>query len=86
MTHSKLRRNLSNTQSQLKIEKLSSIAKGNKLKTLEELVVKIGYDAKHRKEVEDILKNKDLEIVALMKQLKFPSTKDPQTKEMIENE
>ena len=61
----KLRTALSNVQSQLKIEKLSSLAKENKLKSLEDLVVKIRYDRKDCKAVEEILKKKNVEIVAL---------------------
>jgi hypothetical protein len=35
---------LNNAQTQLKLEKISSFAKDNIIKTLEELVLKIGYD------------------------------------------
>jgi hypothetical protein len=35
---------LNNAQTQLKLEKISSFAKDNRIKTLEELVLKIGYD------------------------------------------
>jgi hypothetical protein len=44
MTTSKLQVSLNNIQSQLKMEKISSLAKDNKIKSLEELVLKIGYD------------------------------------------
>lgn len=71
MTLSKLRTVLSNTLSQLMIEKFSSIAKDNKLKTLEELAVKIGYDPKDCKAVEEILKKKDVEIASLRKAIKI---------------
>ena len=52
MALSKLRTNMSNVQSQLKIEKHSSFAKYNKLKSLEDVVIKIGYDPKDVKYVE----------------------------------
>ena len=35
--------------------------------------------------MEEILKKKNVDILALRKKLKFPSTKDLQTKEMAEN-
>jgi hypothetical protein len=41
---SKLQVSLSNVQTQLKLENISSFAKDNRIKTLEELVLKIGYD------------------------------------------
>lgn len=44
MSLSKLRTTFSNVQSQLKIEKLSSLSKDNKLKSLEDIIIKIGYD------------------------------------------
>ena len=52
MALSKLRTNLSNVQSQLKIEKISSLAKHNKLISLEDIVLKIGYDPKDVRVVE----------------------------------
>lgn len=44
LTAAKLHVSLNNVQSQLKLEKISSLAKDNKIKSLEELVLKIGYD------------------------------------------
>lgn len=44
MSLSKLRTSLSNVQSRLKIEKLSSLSKDNRLKSLEDIIIKIGYD------------------------------------------
>jgi hypothetical protein len=41
---SKLQVSLTNIRSQLNVEKISSLAKDNKIKSLEELVLKIGYD------------------------------------------
>ena len=78
MSLSKLKAALSNVQSQLKIEKLSSLAKDNRLESLEDLVVKFGYDPKYCKEFEEIIKKNNENIYVMCKQLKFPSTKDPQ--------
>jgi hypothetical protein len=43
-TAAKLQVSLSNVQAHLKLEKISSFAKDNRIKSLEELVLKIGYD------------------------------------------
>jgi hypothetical protein len=49
---------LNNVQTQLKLEKISSFAKDNRIKTLEELVLKIRYDPSNVKAVEEMIKNK----------------------------
>jgi len=86
MSLSKLRTALANVQSRLKIEKISSLAKGNKVNALEDLVIKVGYDPKDVKAAELVLKKKDADIAALKKQLKLPSTEDPITKDIAQNE
>jgi hypothetical protein len=83
---SKFRVALSNAQTQLKLEKISSFAKDNKIKTLEELVLKIGYDPANVKAAEEMIKKKNADIASLRKQLKLPPTEDPQTKEIAEKE
>jgi hypothetical protein len=82
----KLRTSLSNAQTQLKLEKMSSFAKDNRIKTLEELVLKIGYDPANVQAAEEMIKKKNADIAALRKQLKLPPTEDPQTKEIAERE
>jgi hypothetical protein len=82
----KLQVSLRNVQTQLKLEKISSIAKDNKIKTLEELVLKIGYDPSNVKAVEEMLKNKNVDIESLRKHLKLPPMEDAQTKEIAETE
>jgi hypothetical protein len=82
----KYRTALSNAQTQLKLEKMSSFAKDNKIKTLEELVLKIGYDPVNVKAAEEMIKKKNADIAALRKQLKLPPTEDPQAKEIAERE
>jgi hypothetical protein len=54
----KLQVSLSNVQTQLKLEKILSFAKDNRIKTLEEFVLKIGYDPSNVKEIEEMLKKK----------------------------
>jgi hypothetical protein len=83
---SKFRVALSNAQTQLKLEKISSFAKDNKIKTLEELVLKIGYDPANVKAAEEMIKKKNADIASLRKQLKLPPTEDPQAKEIAEKE
>jgi hypothetical protein len=68
------------------LENKSSFVKDNKIKTLEELVLKIGYDPSNVKAIEEMLKNKNVDIASLRKQLKLPPTKDAQTKEIAETE
>jgi hypothetical protein len=82
----KYRTTLRNAQTQLKLEKMSSFAKDNKIKTLEELVLKIGYDPTNVKAAEEMIKKKNADIAALRKQLKLPPTEDPQMKEIAERE
>ena len=65
MSLSKLKVALSNMQSQLKIEKLSCLDKDNRINTLEELVVKVGYDPNKCKETEEIIKMKNVDITTL---------------------
>lgn len=86
MSLSKLRTTLSNVQYQLKLENISSLAKNNRINSLEDFVIKVGYDPKDVKDAELILKKKDADIVASKKQLKLPSTEDPLTKNIAENE
>jgi hypothetical protein len=86
LTASKLQVSLNNIQSQLKLEKISSLAKDNKIKSLEELVLKIGYDPSNVKAAEELLKKKNVDIASLRKQLKLPATEDSQAKEVVETE
>jgi hypothetical protein len=82
----KLKVSVNNVQTQLKMEKTSSFAKDNRIKSLEELVLKIGYDPSNVKEVEEFLKKKNEDIASLRKQLKFPATEDSQAKEIADTE
>jgi len=79
-TTAKLQVSLKNVQSQLKLEKVSSLAKDNKIKSLEELVLRIGYDPSNIKAAEELVKKNNVDIASLRKQLKIYSTEDPQTK------
>ena len=76
---------LSNAQSQLKMERISSLSKDTKIKSLEDLVIKIGYDTSDTKAAEEVIKKKELDIAALKKKLKLPTTHDTLTKENRSN-
>jgi hypothetical protein len=85
-TTSKLQVSLNNIQTQLKLEKISSFAKDNNIKTLEELVLKIGYYPSNVKATEEMIKKKNADIASLRKQLKLPPIEDLQAKEIAEME
>jgi hypothetical protein len=85
-TAAKLQVSLNNVQTQLKLEKVSSLAKYNKIKYLEELVLKIGYDPSNVKATEDLLKKKNADIASLRKQLQISTIEDPHEKEIAETE
>jgi len=85
-TASKLQVSLKNVQTQLKLEKISSFAKDNRIKTLEELVLKIDYDPSNVKTAEEMIKKKNADISSLRKQLKLPPTEDLWAKEIAKRE
>lgn len=82
METSRLQASVNNIQFQLKLEKVSSLAKDTNIKYLEDIVIKLGYDPKNVKITEEIIRRKNVDIAMLKKQLKLPSTKDPQKKEV----
>ena len=59
------------------MDKVSSFSKDAKINSLEELVVKIGFDPAKARAVEELLKKKNANIDALRKKLKMPATEDP---------
>lgn len=86
MEASKLQASINSIQSQFKLDKNSSQTKDTKIKSLEDIVIKLGYDPSNVKEVEDIFERKNVDIATPKKQLKIPSIEDPQTKEVGEIE
>ena len=86
MSLSKLHVSLAKFQSQLKMEKILSLAKDSRIKYLEDLVINIGYDPTNVEVVEEILKKNNVDTTSLRKQLKLSATKDPLTKDIEENE
>jgi len=81
MAH-ELKESLKNTNTQLDFERMSSTAKDNRIKTLEDLIVDLGHDPKDPKAVRTLMKKKDDDINALRKRLKLPPTEHPQTAEL----
>ena len=74
-----LKESLSNTYAKLDLEKISSLAKDNRIKTLEEIIIEFGHDPKDAKGIKALIKKKEEDIDALRKQLKLPVTMHPQT-------
>lgn len=74
-----LEESLKGTNTQLDFERMSSTAKDNRIKTLEDLIVDLGHDPKDPKAVRTLMKKKDDDINALRKRLKLPPTEHPQT-------
>jgi len=86
ITTHQLQDSLTNTSSQLQLEKASSQAKYTRIKTLEDLVIELGHDPKDVKAVEQLIKKKNDDIVALKKQLKIPPLHHPQITKVIEKQ
>ena len=84
MSAQKLQNTISNMQDQMKLEESSLYAKDLRIKTLEELVLQVGYDPANIKAAELFVKKKNEDIAALRKQLKLPQSEHPQTKEVIQ--
>ena len=57
------------------MERISLHAEDFRIKTLEDLVIRLGYDPANVKVVEELIKKKNEHIVALRKQLKLPELK-----------
>ena len=66
MSH-RLQNSLNNTTAQLQIEKASSQAKDNRIKSLEEIIIGLGHNPKDIKGIEALIKKKEDDIAALRK-------------------
>jgi len=58
---------LDNVTVSYKLEKASSEAKGNRIKSLEDLVIELGHDPTDIKDAEKLIKKKNEDIAALKK-------------------
>jgi len=54
-----LKESLSNTSSQLDLERISSLAKDNRIKTLEEIIIEPGHDPKDAKGIKALIRKKE---------------------------
>ena len=79
-----LKESLKNTNTQLDVERMSSKAKDNRIKTLEDIIVDMGHDPNDPTGVKALMKKKDDDLKALKKRLKLPPTEHPQTTELQE--
>lgn len=84
MNLSKLQVTLATVQSQPKMEKVSALAKDTRIKTLEDLAIKLGYDLANINVAEELVKKKNLDMATLRKQLKLPAIEDPLAKDIEE--
>jgi len=80
----KLQNSLNNTSAQLEFEKASSLAKDNRIKYLEDIIIELGHDPKDPKSIQALIKKKEDDIAALRKHLKLPITMHPMTTDIVE--
>lgn len=62
---------INNISAQFQLEKPSSNEKDTRIKSLEDLIIKLGHDPKEVKATENLIKKKNYDIVSLRKQLKI---------------
>lgn len=86
MSLSKLQVTLANAQSQLKMENVFTLSKETRIKTLEDLVIKIDYEPSNINVAKELVKKNNLDVATLRKQLKMQATKDPRTKDIEQRE
>ena len=80
----KLTSSLNATASQLELERASSQAKDNRIRSLEDIIVEIGHNPNDIKGIQEILKLRDANMAALRKKVKLPATIHPQTDEVAQ--
>lgn len=81
-----LQQSLNNIITQMKLEKASSQAKDNRIKSLEDPFIEMGNDCTDIKAVEQLIKKKNEDIAAFKKQLKLPASLHPLTTEVLESQ
>jgi len=80
----KLQNSLHNTSTQLELEKASSLAKDNIIKSLEEIIIELGHDPNDPKGIQALIRKKEEDIAALKMQLKLSIAMHPQTIEVAQ--
>lgn len=68
----------------MELEKASSLAKDNIIKSLEEIIIDLGHDPKDPKGIQALIRKKEEDNATFRKQLKLPITMHPKTTEIIE--
>lgn len=66
------------------MEKASSLAKDNRIKSLEDIIIELGHDPKDAKGIKELIKKKQEDIATLKKKLKLPIAMHPKTTEIVE--
>ena len=84
MLANRLENSLNNTAAQLELEKASSLAKDNRIKSLEDIIIELGHDPKDPKAIQTLLKIRDADLAALRNKVKLPATIHPQTDEVAQ--
>ena len=80
----RLENSLNNTAAQLELEKASSQAKDNRIRSLEDIIIELGHDPKDPKAIQTLLKIRDADLAALRKKVKLRATIHPQTEEVAQ--
>jgi len=84
MLAKRLENSLNNTAAQLELEKASSLAKDNRIKSLEDIIIELGHDPKDPKAIQTLLKIRDADLATLRKKVKIPATIHPQIDEVAQ--
>ena len=84
LLENRLENSLNNTAAQLELEKASSQAKENRIRSLEDIIIELGHDPKDPKAIQTLLKIRDADLAALRKMIKIPATLHPQTEEVAQ--
>ena len=80
----KLQNSLHNTTPQLELEKASSQAKDNRIRSLEDIIIELWHDPSDPQAVQALVMVKEADIAALRKMVKIPATLHPQTEDVAQ--
>ena len=83
MSTTMLKKNVSNLQDQMSLEKASLHDKDLRINSLEDLFIQTGVDPSNIQVSQALIKKKNEDIAALGKQLKPPQNEHPQAKEIL---
>ena len=80
----RLQNSLHNIVAQLELEKASSQAKDNRIKSLEEIIIELEHDPSDPKGVQALIKEKDEDITSLRRQIRLSPTLHYQATELAQ--